>query len=58
MLKKIWSYFISFHMNYLLHVGVVLTIIKVIIILFLVVRIGNILPENKSVSSAFNWVSR
>ena len=45
-------------MNYLLHVGVMLTIIKVFIILFLLLRIESILSQNKLVSSAFNWVSR
>ena len=34
-------------MNYLVHAGVVLTIIKVFIILFLLVRIGNILATFK-----------
>ena len=37
---------------------IMLTIIKVFIILFLLVRIGNILSQIKSVNSAFNWVSR
>ena len=44
----------TFPMNHLLHVGVMLTFIKVFIILFLLVRIGNTLSQNKSVSSAFN----
>ena len=45
-----------------LHVGIILTIVKVFIILFLLVpweyreHPGNF--QNKSVSSAFNWVSR
>ena len=38
-----WKY----PMNYLLHVGIMLTIIKVFIILFLLVRIGNILAISK-----------
>ena len=33
----------TYPMNYLLHVGIMLTIIKVFIILFIPVRIGNIL---------------
>ena len=45
-------------MNCLLHVGVLLVIIKKLIILFLLLIIGNILSQNKSVSSAFNRVSR
>ena len=48
----------SIDLSYLLHLVVILTIIKVFIILFLLVRIGNILSQNKSVTSAFNWVSR
>ena len=38
--------------------GSILTIIKVFIILFLLVRIENILSQKKRVSSVFNWVSR
>ena len=38
-----WNY----PMNYLLHVGIMLTIIKVLIILFLLVRLGNILTISK-----------
>ena len=45
-------------MNYLLHAGVMVTIIKMFIILFLLGRIENILSQNKSVGSAFNWVSK
>ena len=45
-------------MNYLLHVGVTVTIIKVFIIPFLLVRIENIICQNKLVSSAFNWLPR
>ena len=37
---------------------VMLIIIKVFIILFVLVRIGNILTQNKSVNSAFNLLSR
>ena len=37
-------------MNYILHVGVMLTIVRVFIILFLLVRIGNIPSQKKSVS--------
>ena len=37
----------TYPMNYLLHVGVKLTIIKVFNILFLLVRIGNILAISK-----------
>ena len=44
----------TYPMNYLLHVGVTVTIIKVFIIPFLLVRIENIICQNKLVSSAFN----
>ena len=38
---------IDVSINYLLHVGVMLTIIKVVINLFLLARIGNILAISK-----------
>ena len=44
----------TYPMNYFLQVGVMLTIVKEFIILFLLVRIGDTLSQNKSVSSAFN----
>ena len=41
---------IDYPLKYLLHAGVMLTIIKVFIILFLLVRIGNILAIFKTFS--------